>query len=90
MSLNKPLSGGCWTSWCAHLLNSRTLRVWFGLMLIKQRTSRLAVEQVSNKYFCHCFWYSRFGMTGAFVVPLLIVEEKEKQTLDFLFHRRRV
>ena len=25
-----------------------------------------------------------FGMTGAFVVPLLIVEEKEKRTLDFL------
>ncbi len=25
-----------------------------------------------------------FGMTGAFVVPLLIVEEKEKGTLDFL------
>lgn len=27
-----------------------------------------------------------FGMTGAFVVPLLIVEEKEKRTLDFLLH----
>lgn len=27
-----------------------------------------------------------FGMTGAFVVPLLIVEEKEKQTLDFLLY----
>jgi ABC-2 type transport system permease protein len=26
------------------------------------------------------------GMTGAFVVPLLIVEEKEKRTLDFLLH----
>ena len=25
-----------------------------------------------------------FGMTGAFVVPLLLVEEKEKRTLDFL------
>jgi ABC-2 type transport system permease protein len=25
-----------------------------------------------------------FGMTGAFVVPLLIVEEKEKRTFDFL------
>jgi ABC-2 type transport system permease protein len=25
-----------------------------------------------------------FGMTGAFIVPLLIVEEKEKRTLDFL------
>jgi len=25
-----------------------------------------------------------FGMTGAFVVPLLIVEEKEKRTIDFL------
>ena len=27
-----------------------------------------------------------FGMTGAFVVPLLIVEEKEKRTLDFLLY----
>jgi len=25
-----------------------------------------------------------FGMTGAFVVPLLLVEEKEKRTMDFL------
>ena len=25
-----------------------------------------------------------FGMTGAMVVPLLLVEEKEKRTLDFL------
>ena len=25
-----------------------------------------------------------FGMTGAFVVPLLLVEEKEKRTIDFL------
>lgn len=28
-----------------------------------------------------------FSMTGGFVVPLLLVEEKEKHTLDFLLSR---
>jgi hypothetical protein len=29
-------------------------------------------------------------MTGAFVVPLLMVEEKEKRTLIFFYRRPRV
>jgi ABC-2 type transport system permease protein len=45
-----------------------------------QPTARISLDQI----LLPLLLILTFGMTGAFIVPLLIVEEKEKRTLDFL------
>lgn len=53
---------------------------WIDLAKETQSTGRINLPQM----LLPLVLLLAFGMTGAFVVPLLLVEEKEKRTMDFL------
>lgn len=54
--------------------------IWIDLAKEAQSTGRINLPQM----LLPLVLLLAFGMTGAFVVPLLLVEEKEKRTMDFL------
>lgn len=56
--------------------------VWIDL--VKEPSAEAGDRLNLNKMMLPLLLLLAFGMTGALVVPLLLVEEKEKRTLDFL------